>query len=379
MVTVVRYALPVFGQCGVLAVLIIHKNCSSKEVKAKCGLTSPTLKGYGFYAQFINKLTYYMSEKPKFDIKEPSASAAPNDAHASLIKNLKEKLKGKSVFIATPMFGGVCQGLFAKSMNELLVVAQQLGVKVQASNIYNESLINRARNYLLQTFLDTDMTHIMWIDADIAFNPYDVFVLLAYCDEKDPINNKPMDIVGGLYPKKSLAADKMVQAVKAGLCDENPEDIFKYAADLVVNPVGGYSIDISKPIQVSEIGTGFMMMSRDTVNNIRQKNPQLKYKPDHIRTAGFDGSRPIYNLFEIMIDPDTNRLLSEDYGFLRLAKKLNLNIFVFPWIKLIHIGSWYFKGSIQDLGVLHNKINENYSMSFSGPLIKKNKEGEKDD
>jgi hypothetical protein len=320
-----------------------------------------------------------MSEKPKFDIKEPSASAAPNDAQASLIKNLKEKLKGKSVFIATPMFGGVCQGLFAKSMNELLVVAQQLGVKVQASNIYNESLINRARNYLLQTFLDTDMTHIMWIDADIAFNPYDVFVLLAYCDEKDPINNKPMDIVGGLYPKKTLAADKMVQAVKTGLCDENPEDIFKYAADLVVNPVGGNSIDISKPIQVSEIGTGFMMMSRDTVNNIRQKNPQLKYKPDHIRTAGFDGSRPIYNLFEIMIDPDTNRLLSEDYGFLRLAKKLNLNIFVFPWIKLIHIGSWYFKGSIQDLGVLHNKINENYSMSFSGPLIKKNKEGEKDD
>lgn len=320
-----------------------------------------------------------MTEKPKFDIKEPSNQKAPlvgDSAQAQMVADLKEKLKGKSLFIATPMFGGVCQGLFAKSMNELLVIAQQLGVKVQASNIYNESLINRARNYLLQTFLDTDMTHMMWIDADIAFNPYDVFVLLAYSGEKDPINNKSMDIVGGLYPKKTLAADKMVQAVKSGLCDENPEDIFKYAADLVVNPVGGGAIDISKPIQVSEIGTGFMLLSRDVINKIRAKNPQLKYKPDHIRTAGFDGSRPIYNLFEILIDPDSNRLLSEDYGFLRLAKQLDMNIFVFPWIKLIHIGTWFFKGSIQDLGALHNKIQEDYSISFSGPIVKRKKEGE---
>lgn len=315
-----------------------------------------------------------MSSKPSFNIEEPKNPQQDNQQKQ--IEELKKRLQGKSLFVATPMFGGVCQGLFAKSINELLIIATRLGVEVKTSNIYNESLINRARNYLLQSFLDSDCTHIMWIDADISFNPYDVFTLLAYCGEKDPVHKRTMDIVGGLYPKKTLAADKMVQAVKAGLCDDNPEDIFKYSADLVMNPIDGGSIDISKPVQVSEIGTGFMLMSKESVNKIRRKNPHLKYTPDHVRTAGFDGSRPIYNLFEIKIDENSNRLLSEDYAFLKLAREAGLTIFVFPWIKLIHVGTWFFQGDLLSLGVLYNKISETHHISLSGPLVPKNKEGE---
>jgi hypothetical protein len=311
-----------------------------------------------------------MSNKPKFEISQPKDQQ--QEEQIQKIEDLKRRLVGKSLFVATPMFGGVCHGMFAKSINELLIIGGRLGVEVRTSNIFNESLINRARNYLLQTFLDSEMTHIMWIDADISFNAYDIFTLLAYCDAEDPFTKKSMDIVGGLYPKKTLAADKMVAAVKAGLCDVNPEDIFKYSADLVVNPVGGGGvIDITKPIQVSEIGTGFMLMSKESVNKMRRKNEQLKYTPDHIRTPGFDGSRKIYNLFEILIDPDSNRLLSEDYGFLRLARKIDLNIFVFPWIKLIHIGNWFFQGDLQSLAVLYNKIGDDYHISMSGPLVKK--------
>jgi hypothetical protein len=316
-----------------------------------------------------------MAIKPKFEILQTTPKElTPEEVQIKKIEELKKRLVGRSIFVATPMFGGVCHGMFAKSINELIIVGSNLGVEVRTSNIFNESLINRARNYLLQTFLDSDMTHIMWIDADISFNAYDVFTMLAYCDAEDPVSKKSMDIVGGLYPKKSLASDKMVAAVKAGLCDENPEDIFKYSGDLVVNPVnGGTSIDVSKPIQVSEIGTGFMMMSKESVNKMRRKNSHLKYTPDHVRTAGFDGSRKIYNLFEILIDPESNRLLSEDYGFLRLAREIDLNIFVFPWIKLIHIGSWFFKGDLQSLAVLYGKIGDDYNVSLSGPLTLKQK------
>ena len=81
--------------------------------------------------------------------------------------------------------------------------------------------------------------------------------------------------------------------------------------------------------------------------------------------------RKIYNLFEILIDPESNRLLSEDYGFLRLARKIDLNIFVFPWIKLTHIGNWFFQGDLQSLAVLYSKIGDDYHISMSGPLVKK--------
>ena len=321
---------------------------------------------------------------PKFNIEEhtevlppPTTSPVPQksteEEQKQKIDDLKRRLQGKSLFVATPMFGGVCSGLFARSINELLVIATQLGLEVRTSNIFNEYLINRARNYLLQAFLDSTCTHIIWIDADISFNAYDVLTLLAYCETSDPSSNKVMDIVGGLYPKKILAADKMVAAAKAGLCDENPEDIFKYSADLVVNPISNGRLELNKPIQVSEIGTGFMLMSRDGINKIRRKNPKLQYTPDHIRTKGFDGSRKIYNLFEILIDPESNRLLSEDYGFLRLAKQIDLNIFIFPWINLVHVGNYMYAGNLLDLGVLYHAISEDYDVSLSGPLAKKKK------
>src|SRR5215469_11772960 len=38
----------------------------------------------------------------------------------------------------------------------------------------NESLIPRARNEMTVTFLNTDYSHMMWLDADIMFTPDDV-------------------------------------------------------------------------------------------------------------------------------------------------------------------------------------------------------------
>jgi hypothetical protein len=68
-------------------------------------------------------------------------------------------------------------------------------MQVQFSFLFNESLITRGRNYLAHEFLESDATHLMFIDADIDFDPKDVIALLAM--------NKP--VIGGPYPKKCIA------------------------------------------------------------------------------------------------------------------------------------------------------------------------------
>ena len=308
----------------------------------------------------------------KFNIPVEKKVTEQEQQHEKNIQYLKDKCQNRKLAVLVPMYGGLCHGPFSSSLSQLFVIAQKLGIEVQHFPIMQESLINRARNYLLQQFLDSNCTHFIFIDADVVFNPWDVLNLLAIQGEPDPLEKIGMDIVGALYPKKNLATDKMVAAVKAGLCDNSAEDILKYGVDLVVNPINcDQKIDLNKPVRVSDIGTGFMLMDRESVNKIRRNSSHLKYYPDHVRNKGFDGSRPIYNLFEVCIDEETNRLLSEDYGFLRLARRTGLNVFAMPWMRLQHIGNFVYQGSLFDLAELDKKIGENYHVSMSGPLIKK--------
>jgi hypothetical protein len=62
------------------------------------------------------------------------------------------------------------------------------GVETKFSFLFNESLITRARNYLVDEFLRSGFTHLLFIDSDIHYSPQDVLALLAL--DKDVIGVK---------------------------------------------------------------------------------------------------------------------------------------------------------------------------------------------
>ena len=192
-----------------------------------------------------------------------------------------EELRKKKIFVATPMYGGQCHGMYTKSSCDLATSATQYGMDIRFFYLFNESLITRARNYLVDEFLRSPYTHLMFIDSDIHFNPQDVLTLAAL----------DKDIVGAPYPKKCIAWEKVRNAVDAGLADENPEKLEEYTGDFVFNPANGTSeIKITDPVEVLEIGTGFMMVARSVFEKFRDAYPQFNYKPDHNRSENFDGS-----------------------------------------------------------------------------------------
>ena len=69
------------------------------------------------------------------------------------IKLDKSTLGGKSMMIATPMYGGNCHGMYAKACIDLAMLLGMQGVPHRFYYIFNESLITRARNYLVDEFL----------------------------------------------------------------------------------------------------------------------------------------------------------------------------------------------------------------------------------
>ena len=259
-----------------------------------------------------------------------------------------EELRKRKLFLATPMYGGQCAGMFARSVADLSALCVHHGIQLQMYFLFNESLITRARNYCVDEFLRSGADHLMFIDSDIGFNPNDVIALMAMQSE-----DSDYDVLCGPYPKKCISWEKIKQAVDKGIADEDPNILDRFVGDFVFNPKATtQSIPLGEPAEVLEGGTGFMMIRRSVFAKYEKEFPHLSYKPDHVRTEHFDGSREIMAYFDCIIDPVSKRYLSEDYMFCYNVQKMGLKVWLCPWMQLQHVGTFIFGGSLDDLAAI---------------------------
>ena len=263
-----------------------------------------------------------------------------------------EELKKHKLFIATPMYGGMAHGLYIKSCLDLQTTFNQYGIETKFSFLFNESLITRARNYLVDEFLRSDYTHMMFIDSDIHFSPKDVIALLAL----------DKDVIGGPYPKKSINWPNVAHAAR-NHPDLEPRELENLVGEYVFNVVKGTSsFQVSEPLNVLEIGTGHMMIKRHVFDKMKDAYPMIHYKPDHVGQANFDGTRYIHAFFDTVIDTKdsitgggSDRYLSEDYMFCQMWRKIGGEIYLCPWMKTAHIGTYHFTG---DMAAVANFVGE---------------------
>lgn len=269
------------------------------------------------------------------------------------IKVKIEDLKKHKLFVATPMYGGMAHGMYVKASLDLQAIMSKYGVETRFSFLFNESLITRARNYLVDEFLRSECTHLLFIDSDVHYNPQDVVALLAL----------DKDVIGGPYPKKAINWNNIALAARKHP-DLAPQELENLVGDYVFNVVKGtQQFSVTEPLEVLEIGTGYMMVKREVFPILEEKYPQLRYKPDHVGQAHFDGSRYIHAYFDTVIDTldsatggGSDRYLSEDYMFCQLWRKAGGTIYLCPWMKTQHIGTYPFTGNLAKIAELTGKL-----------------------
>ena len=260
-----------------------------------------------------------------------------------------EELRKRKLFVATPCYGGQCFGLYTKACLDLQGACIAHGIPVTFSFVFNESLITRARNYLVDEFLRTDCTHMLFIDADIQFNPQDILALLAI----------DRDIIGAPYPKKSINWSNIMKGVLRNKDnkDFNPGELDNITGDYVFNLVPGVErFQIHEPVEVMEIGTGYMMIKREVFDHYKEEFPHLNYRPDHIGQENFDGSRYIHAYFDTIIDPKSHRYLSEDYMFCQNAREIGYKVWLCPWMKTVHVGTYAFRGDLNAVATISGDL-----------------------
>lgn len=203
-----------------------------------------------------------------------------------------------SVMIATPAYGGQVTEPYFQSVLKTVFEANRVGLPVAVFTQSNESLITRARNNMVSTFLESQFDQLLWIDADIQFDPANVLRLV----------NSPYEVTATAYPLKGVYWDAV-----AGDTAEAKQASSK---QFVVNRVTDV-VDDNGFAEVYDAGTGFMCIKRSALEKMVTEYPELEYRADDGGLA--DDQRKRYLFFDTMLDTmdDGVRYLSEDYAFCR--------------------------------------------------------------
>jgi hypothetical protein len=233
------------------------------------------------------------------------------------------------IFVATPCFGGLVNTGYMMSILKLMQYAEPAGFSVSVNLLGRDSLVTRSRNTLVSQFLITpEATHLMFIDADITFEPELVHRMLAF----------DQDVVAGMYPAKALRWD-----VPSPIKEREPAQAaaLQYVGKFCDMP----ELERRGPFATGVYcGTGFMLIKRNVFERLIAAHPERAYGSDHVYAPG-NSERKLYALFECMIDPETREYLSEDFGFCRLWRALGGKIWLDVEGPLVHTGAYDFVGA----------------------------------
>ena len=228
-------------------------------------------------------------------------------------------LRTTRVHICMPCYGGMLTESTFMSYIKWANTCRQLGLDWTMETMTNESLISRARNTLVAKFLNNPQsTHLMFIDADIGWEPWHLLVLL----------NRDVDVIGGLYPMKSLPVK------------------------WVVNGFDGAETGPDGLQEVSKTGTGFMLVKRHVFDKLTAHPAVKPFNNDIGLPKELDQHLRTY--YDTAVRE--NRYYSEDWTFSENWRDMGGRIWVDKRVLLKHTGTYTFDFAAQE--PLYKQLHE---------------------
>src|SRR6056300_104787 len=223
-----------------------------------------------------------------------------------------EYLRNTRIHICMPCYGGMLTESCFMSYVKFGNTCRQLGIEWTVETMTNESLISRARNTLVAKFLSNpEATHLVFIDADIGWEPWHLLLLL----------NHDEDVVGGLYPMKSMPIQWVVNGVPGS---ETKED--------------------GNVLEVSKTGTGFMVIKRDVFEKLKEHPAVVPYNNEIGLPKELD--EHMYTFFDT--DVREGRYYSEDWTFCENWRDLGGQVWIDKRVLLKHTGTYTYDHVGQD-------------------------------
>ena len=280
----------------------------------------------------INSDTYQTLKELKVDSKPFDKAIEP------LWKNnsSKEEIKPYSIFVATPVHSE-CSIHYTQALLELQKLAFQKKIKIKFQ-LMKSSLVTQGRNLCVAGFLESDFTHMLFIDSDIYVQAESILKMI----ERDK------DVISIPYPLKTMMWDKAMDRINDNQI-KNIKDLKTALNTYPMRVADDNDIKVNKGVmEVTHSPTGCMLIKRDVINKLIKAYPDKGIVQKTVINGEYVDKPHMWNFFDCIHDPETKTYLGEDFSFCKLWKDIGGKCYAYIGDTIVHVGEHQYEGRFVD-------------------------------
>lgn len=269
-------------------------------------------------------------------MQDPSKPIWVNKKPTQELPKLEIEEANFSIFVATPVHSDVsihyCQALLEFQQ---YCFAHKIRAQFQ---LMKSSLVTMGRNLCVGAFMESNMTHLLFVDSDIDFQESSIFKMIR----------SDKDVIAIPYPLKQMIWDKLYEKIKNNEIN-SIKDLSTRGYTYPMKVENEKDINITNGIiEVTHVPTGCLLIKRSVIEKMIAAYPHLRIDQPQI-INGEDVNKPfVYNFFDTLFDEKNNRYYGEDFAFCKRWTDIGGKCHAYIMDYITHIGEHQYCGKFID-------------------------------
>ena len=252
-------------------------------------------------------------------------------------KETKKVVKSKySIMICTPCHSDVTMH-YTQALLELQQLCIKKGIRITFT-LLKSSLVTQGRNLCVSAFLESNCTHMLFVDSDIYFRAESIIKMLDLDKE----------LISIPYPLKTMMWDKLYKKWNDGEV-KSAGDIHRWLNTYPMKVADADNITLDSGVmEVTHSPTGCMLIKRTVFDKMIEKYPDKNIVQKTVINGEYVDRPHLWNFFDCIHDPETKTYLGEDFSFCKLWKDIGGTCYVYVNDPIIHVGEHQYEGCFRD-------------------------------
>ena len=237
------------------------------------------------------------------------------------------------IFVATPVHSDVSIHYFKACLEfQKECFVRKIAVMFQ---VMKSSLVTQGRQLCVSGFMESNCTHMLFIDSDISFN----FKMV------ERMINHDKDICLVPYPIKGLDFDKIKNRIKEG-STLDPRVLGNQYTMSVPDPS---NVKVENGfIEVERGPAGCMLIKREVIEALIKEYPEFTINQHTLIDGKLVKRKHMYNFFDTYWNKDDKTYTGEDFYFCKLCKHADIKMYALVDEYISHHGEFSYTGRLID-------------------------------